>query len=307
MPDETQEELALSSPPLRENVDPNFALDEGEKAPPEEDKVDDSGEEKTEEEQPSKISFEIDPEDIHGSLDKLFQEQPKVHNYFNTRVGQKAAAQHAPRIAELETELQRLNYQVVQTEVGTMSDEDVKEKLGTDPAFRQRHDSLEGAPADIQAREAQQRVKTTIADTLDHAVEQGLPMHIGEEILAEVGKGSFDKNTDGTARSTADALSAFTANVMSAVREHAAPVKIPADEDTTKSTSKIKDSSSPDMKPGDRVTTNNLGKFTAEQVTAMTPLEKIEHWPNDGDWERAIRNGDITGIDSNTFSEVGTV
>ncbi len=305
MPDEKQEELALSSPPLRENVDPDFGLDGSEETPTIESKVDDSGEKTAEEEQPSKVSFEIDLTDINGSLDRLFVEQPKVSNIFHTRVGQKAAAQHAPRIAELETENQKLNYRIVETEIGTMSDDDLKEKLGTDPAFRQRHDSLNGAPADIQAREAMLQVRETIGVTLDNATEQGLPLHIGDEILADVGKGVFDKNEDGTGRSTKDALSAFTKRVMSEVREHAAPVKTTADEDTTKGTSKIKDSSSPDMRPGDRTTTNNTGTFTAEQVRVMTPMERIKHWPNDGDWERAIKNGDITGIDSNTFSEVG--
>lgn len=306
MPDENQEELALSSPPIREDVDPNFGLEGGEETPIEEPKVDDSDEKTTEEEQPSKISFEIDLEDIHGSMDRLFQEQSKVHNFFNTRVGQKAAAQHQPRIAELEAETQRLNFQIVQAEIGGMTEEAITEKLGVDPAFRKRHDALEGAPADIAETQRKLQIAATIATTLDNAVEQGLPTAVGDEIILEAGKGVFDVNEDGTARTDAQALSAFTSRVMSAVREHAVPNKALVNEDTTKGTSKIKDSSSPDMKPGDRVTTNNTGKFTAEQVQAMSPLERVEHWPKDGDWERAIRNGDISGIDSNTYSEVGT-
>lgn len=301
MPDEKQEELALSSPPLRENVDPEFGLDSSEETPTEETKVDDTPKEKTEEEQPSKVSFEIDLEDIPGSLDKLFQEQPKVHNIFNSRVGQKAAAKHQPRIAELETENQRLNFEIVQAEIAAMPDEAVKEKLSTDPAFRKRHDSLQDAPADIEARQAQQRVAATIADTLDTAVEQGLPTVVGDEILVDVGKGTFDVNSDGTKRTVSEALSAFTSHVMSAVRKHAAPIETSTDGDTTKSTSKIQDSSSPDMKPSDRVTTNNTGKFTIEQVRLMDPIEKLNHWPNEGDWELAVRNGDISGLASETI------
>lgn len=306
MPDEKQEELAFSSPPLRENVDPNFGLDDVEETPVEETKVDDTPEEKTEDEQPSKISFEIDLEDIPGSLDKLFKEQPKVHNIFNTRVGQKAAAKHQPRIAELEAETQRLNYQIVQTEIAAMPDEAVKEKLGTDPAFRKRHDSLESAPADIAESRRRMQIASTIGTTLDTAVEQGLPYVVGEEILAEAGAGKFDVNEDGTTRSDAEALSAFTSRVMSAVRSNSAPIDPPSSEET-KSPSKtvVKDTSSPDMKPGDRVTTNNTGKFTMDQVRSMDPPERLKHWPNDDDWERAIKAGDIQGIDSNTFSDVG--
>ncbi|KKL74843.1 hypothetical protein LCGC14_2060850, partial [marine sediment metagenome] len=116
---EDREELALSSPPLRENVDPNFALDEDQQiVEPDEKKEEEAkSEDKESEKQPSKIQFEIDPEDVNGSLDKLFQEHPEVSNIFSTRVGQKAAAKHQPRIAELEIENQRLALEVTRTQI----------------------------------------------------------------------------------------------------------------------------------------------------------------------------------------------
>ncbi|KKK49576.1 hypothetical protein LCGC14_3133660, partial [marine sediment metagenome] len=173
------------------------------------------------------------------------------------------------------------------------------------PEFRRRYDEVDNAPAVIASREAQRQVLTTINTTLNEAIEQGLPTEIGEQILKDVGEGKFDTDAQGNKVSTADALSAFTAHTMTAIRKHATQVP-PKEEETKTSPKVVRDDASPDMRSGDRNSSKSQGKFTAEEVRQMTPLERLEHWPNDGDWEAAIRAGDISGIESNTFSEVGT-
>lgn len=258
----------------------------------------------TSESQPDPVTFEINPNDIYGSIRKLADSDPKVANVLNSMVGMKARTEYEPRLQKTELELSRLRRELAQRDISAIPEAERAGRIANDPETRQK-DDLAKSPDNYPQQQEALRVRGTILSTLEGAINNGLSPERAEEFLKNLQEGTYDKDEQGNILSTEDSLRRLNNDVFKALPRTApvdntqqqAPVNtLPAP--TQQQQAPPRDSASPDLSSQ---SSNIRGqRFTKTEIDRMTPDQFINTFPNDSDYEAAIRDGRVEGISQET-------
>lgn len=118
----------------------------------------------------------IDPARSYQELTRLEQESEEVRNAIRTRVGRQAAKEYKPKLAELEHERNQLRAEIAQMKAQALDEDELKEKLFRDPAFRQQYDAQQ------RPQGPDPRVIAQLDARFNEAVE-GAEQHLPPEIV----------------------------------------------------------------------------------------------------------------------------
>ena len=240
------------------------------------------------------VTLEIDPNDVSGSLNRLMGENPEVLNVVNAMIGQKAATKWRPQVSALELEVSELRANNSKRIIEQAPVDDVNERLRTDPQFRQQYDEVMESD-DVLAQQRQQiAVSNQINNSIELATSRGLSYERANALLGKVADGSFDVDDEGNAVSIDVAMESFQSALYGELMQNASAPSAPVVE-TPASTEELLDTASPDVSPSGGSATGGV-RYTKQDIENMDPDEFIVNFPEDGDYEKAYREGRISGF-----------
>lgn len=251
--------------------------------------------------EPEKIVLELDPDNIAGSFESFASTNPQASNVISSLMGNRAKLRYQPEIDRLNAQLEEQRLLVAQTQINAMSDEEVQQKLASDPTFRQQYDSVQNAGPALQQRQQQLGIAQTINNTLLSAMENGLPESKATEILENVRAGKFNTDEQGNNLGVDGSLDLFRNHVMAELRTSVSGVAPnPAGDDSSNAgpSQPPIDTATPDISPTSAASTPS--KRTMQEINSMTSEQLLEAFPGDEDLENAIRNGEIEGVSDET-------
>jgi len=259
---------------------------------------------------PSRITFEIDPDDIYGSIRRLTESDPKVANVINSMVGMKARTQYEPKIRETQIQLERLQRERETNLVNSVPEKDRDARAGSDPAFAAMRDRVR-QPDTTSAKEAALSVQRIVNQTLEAAINQGLSPDKAEEFLNKLTSGGYDNDAKGNPIGVESSLAMLNADIMTTVRSVAPATRaaVPAEGGsqavvlpTATPPSPPRDSATPDMSSSSSGATGP--RFTVAEIRVMTPDVFERHFPTEDDYERAIKERRISGISEDVINSL---
>lgn len=255
----------------------------------------------------SLVDFQFDLNDIHGSIRRLQDQDPKIANVINSMVGEKAKRAWEPKLQQTQLELERLQRQLLEVEVNTIPEAERNQRIASDSEFAEKVNQLRDQP-DFDGRQAQLNTLQQIYSIVEEASERGLSEETIGTYYEKLREGQFDKDSEGNVLSFEASLNSFRRALYDEVIESVRGTKAtPQEEPQTPQEPQapqeparpiIQDSASPDMSGNNSASRGT--KFTLNQIQAMNPDELLLHFPNDGDYERAIINGNIEGVSPET-------
>ena len=251
----------------------------------------DTNDDEEESKQDKLVTLALDPDDISGSLDRLMQENPKVLNVVNTLIGNKARNKYNPRIQELELELEGLRAQPRLDAVNNMPQEELAERL-KDPNFRREYNDTLSIPDVLAQKRQQTAVARRIAETIDQAQDAGLSTSSANSILERLANGEFDTDENGQPISD---ISVAMSNLNKAIYSEFS-VAPKSSNGSVADVSDALDTASPDVSSSSSSSSKSGVSFSIDQVNRMDPMEFERHFPQDDDFNQAVRDGRITGL-----------
>ena len=251
----------------------------------------DTNDDEEESKQDKLVTLALDPDDISGSLDRLMQENPKVLNVVNTLIGNKARNKYNPRIQELELELEGLRAQPRLDAVNNMPQDELAERL-KDPDFRREYNDTLSIPDVLAQKRQQTAVARRIAETIDQAQDAGLSTSSANSILERLANGEFDTDENGQPISD---ISVAMSNLNKAIYSEFS-VAPKSSNGSVADVSDALDTASPDVSSSSSSSSKSGVSFSIDQVNRMDPMEFERHFPQDDDFNQAVRDGRITGL-----------
>ena len=234
--------------------------------------------------QPERITFEVDPNDIYGSIRSLSEKHPKVANVINSMVGMKARTQYEPKLQEAQLQLARYQRGEDQRVVAAVPEAQRGHKVLTDPKFKAAYERVE-APDTFDAQARSLEVQRTVLSLIGSAIDSGLSPDRAEDYLNKLRSGEYDKDAEGNILSFDDSIARLNRDVMSALRTGVspqAPVTTPQEGQPESSppaqvapSKPLIDSASPDLSNSSSGARGQ--RYTAAEIKNMDPDTFIRH------------------------------
>lgn len=265
-------------------------------------------EEQQQETSANRVTFEFDLDDISGSIRRLQEANPQVANVINSMVGNKAKRQWEPRVQEAKLEAERYRRELELERLKAIPTEERNRRIATDADFANMVREIEQGP-DYEAQMRNLAATRRIFSTLQDAVDRGLPEEKAEEYLTRISQGEFDKDESGNDLDFESAMSRLHSSLMDELLTSRTaggtgdssrpPAQLESEAQASSANAEppppvVRDSASPDISSGRSAAGGTT--FTVQQIRNMTPDEYLMHFPNDGDYEDAIRQGRIVGL-----------
>lgn len=265
----------------------------------------------------------LDPDNLGRDISRLRQENQRFREVFNAIAGSATKSRYENQIQQLQLQLQQERLNSMRSMVSTMKPEDIEDRFQKDPNFAQQYTQLIHGNTDYTQAMLRQQVVGQIQNILGAAMERGLPPEKAAEFEQELKSGKYDREFEGGPEVTPgeslalmqrDIYNYLDASSSAANSSHASLPSTEPSPVETKTTPEANsqpteppqtqtpapravDTASPDLS-GQRTQTPPTGKqFTREEIASMTPEQMLEAFPNDGDWEKAIKDGRIEGYD----------
>lgn len=109
----------------------------------------------------------LDPERYHQEIIRLEQEDEKFRNALRTKIGREAAKQYRPKLAELEARLAEREAELARVTQSTLTEDEIKDRLLSDPEFRRRFDSKPPDPNQIRETALLQQQRDAILESAE--------------------------------------------------------------------------------------------------------------------------------------------
>jgi len=281
--DNVNDNLDFEQPP---NLEPNNNDDEI---------IDETPDEVVEPKQDEVVTLALDPKDISGSLDKLMREQPDVLNVVNSLIGNKARNKYQPRISELELELEAIRAKDNRSFIDNMPADELAENLKS-PQFAEQYSQTMSAEDVLTSKRQQTAILNRIGATIDQAQTAGLSTVAANSIMERLSNGEFD--TDGDGNMIEDAETAFAnlnTAIYAAMRDGTQVVAPSTNRASIADVEATLDEATPDVSSSG--STSSTGpSYSIDEVNKMNPLEFERVFPNDEDFDNAVKAGRITGL-----------
>lgn len=258
--------------------------------------VSDPGQNETESENDDQYFIKIDKRNLNDEvIQKILQESPEFRNHFNRNAGNRARERYFPRIEELQREAENLRRELRARDLASMPQEQVQERFKTDPNFAREYTELihQQPQAQPQVNPAQEALNLIITDALDN----GLQPEDLAQFKANLEGGKYEVDEFGTQLTASEwriALRTMKRDIDGMVTARRTPVTNtnPPVETAPQQQVTRTDTASPDMSnPGNRGSQRH--SYTLEQVRQMTPDRRLEIWPTEEAYERALSSGEI--------------
>lgn len=255
----------------------------------------------------------LDPERYHQEILRLEAEDEKFRNAIRTRLGRQAAKEYKPKIADLEARLAEREAELAKVRQSTLTEDEIKERLLTDPEFRRQYDSKPADPVQIRER-------ATLELQRDEILENAERFLTKEEIAPYVqaaAQGVFDWEFDANRRpirrlTPVESMTRFQSGINAAIQQkfsrppaqasapqQAAPPpppppqatqpEVPAAVEAPKANTALAQAS-PDLSTGN--STRVASQMTMAQVRSMNPPDLVRLFPEG--IAKAVESGKIS-------------
>lgn len=224
-------------------------------------------------------------------INQILQSSPEFRNHFNRNAGNRARERYFPRIEEQERQIENLRRELRARDLAAMPQEQVQERFKSDPNFAREYTELihqqpQQAPTTNPAQEALNFIITG-------ALDNGLQPEDLQTFKSNLENGKYEVDEFGTKLTASEwrvALGIMQRDIndmVGARRQPVANTPEPVSQPAARS-----DTASPDMSnPGNRGTQRH--SYTLEQVRQMSPDRRLEIWPTEEAYERALSSGEI--------------
>lgn len=143
---------------------------------------------------PSEEDFiKLNAKELYPEILRLERENEDFKRVFNTRLGNKAAAQYKPLIQEKEREIEELKKELRRREISSMSEQDIEAKFQSDANFAREYTELvHSQPSTSSPIDETPIIVAAINDALDLARSYGVLETSITEIQNKAAQGGYD-------------------------------------------------------------------------------------------------------------------
>lgn len=230
----------------------------------------------------------------------LQNDNPEFANAFNNSVGRKAKMKYDPIIASKDEQIASLNSRLRRSEISSMKPDEIEQKFQTDSQFAQEYASAVHEQPDVSSNRTEAaRMQSTLTGIIDNAMTQGLSSAKADEFQEALRTGKYDKDNSGQPLSHwTEGMNLLQQDIYQELRTQSTTsdktVSNPIDGQSSQ------DNASPDMSGQSSHAASGRNKWSMEEINQFTPPQHLAAFPNEGDFERAIRAGEISGVSSET-------
>lgn len=133
--------------------------------------------------------LKVDRRNLYAEIQRLANEDKEFANNFNAAVGRKAAREYKPKLAEREARIAALEGTLRKMEISSMDEDQIAERLRTDPEFATRYHAK---AADTNAIVQRARYEAMADEAISSAEEQGVPAAVVQRYQRALETGWFD-------------------------------------------------------------------------------------------------------------------
>lgn len=137
--------------------------------------------------------LKVDRRNLYAEIQRLANEDKEFANNFNAAVGRKAAREYKPQLTAKDARIAELEGTLRKMEISSMDEDQVAERLRTDPDFATRYHAK---PVDTNVIVQRARYEAMVDEAIATAEEQGVPAAVVQRYQRSLETGWFDYARD---------------------------------------------------------------------------------------------------------------
>ena len=241
--------------------------------------------------------IKLSRKDLQNEIERLRREDNDFAQVYNRDIGNKAKQRYQPEIDALRRTNEALQLVTRRNEYAGLTQEQVNERFSRDPKFAEDYARTIHAPEPTVTESTfnPQEIASAVGSVIGFAERILSPEQL-EKLKSDIASDKYDKDESGnpyTVYSWREGLDRLQEDIAFLAKSNNTPVSTNGSTPITQpSAQQVRtDTALPDMT--NTTGTTRRASLTMQQVREMSWEEQIRRWPNPGDMEKAIENGEV--------------